>query len=280
MSARSRLFARLCRAALPGLAAIWLAACGATVEPPPPVFLKAAGSTTMAPLVTQLAEAYHQRQPRVTIDVDGGGSQHGAALARGRQVELGLVSQPPADLPPNLRAVTIARDGIAVVVHPETAISNLTLLELRELFAGRFLDWREVGEGTARGEIQLVSREDGSGTRAAFEARLAAGGELRVSPTAVVMPNSQAVVDFVASHPGAVGYVSSALVTEAQQVRVVAVEGVVPRPATISSGEYPLSRELQVLIQADAPAEVRAFLDFVLSPAGQAIVAERYGRVR
>ncbi|MFQ5611131.1 MAG: phosphate ABC transporter substrate-binding protein [Anaerolineae bacterium] len=257
------------------LLAVGLTACGATVESPQPVFLKAVGSTSMVPLVSELAAAYHQGQSLVTIDVDGGGSQLGLAQAQAKQVEMGLVSHLPDELPEGLRAVVVARDGVAIIVHPDNPLANITLAELQALFAGRISTWGELPRAGA-GEIQLVSREDGSGTRAVFEAR--AMGGLRVSPTAVVMPGSQAVIEFVAGHPEAVGYVSAGLVPDS--VRVLAVEDSAPVPDLISTGAYPLTREFNILVQVDTPPEVEAFLNFVLSPAGQAIVAGRYGRVR
>jgi phosphate transport system substrate-binding protein len=227
-------------------------------------------------LMEKLAAAYHQRRPLVSIEVDGGGSRLGWILAHDNEVDLGMISFPAGDVPAQLRAVTIARDGIAIVVHPNNPLPNLTSLELREIYAGRVSDWRELGSDLASGEIKLVSREDGSGTRVSFEARIM--GPLPVSPTAVVMPNSRAVLDFVAVQPNAIGYVSAALVTDS--VRIVPVEGIEPGPATVSTGEYPLTRELQVLVQTNPRPEVDAFVAFALSPTGQSIVAESYGRVR
>jgi phosphate transport system substrate-binding protein len=100
----------------------------------------------------------------------------------------------------------------------------------------------------------------------------------RVTPTALVMPNSQAVVDYVARDPHAIGYVSMGYVGD--RVRAVAVEGLVPNPQNVSRAEYNLTRDLVILTRPAAPDAARAFLDFILSPAGQAIVGQRYGRVR
>ena len=250
------------------------AACRATVEPPQPIYLKAAGSTTMLPLVEELADAFHERQALVTIDVNGGGSALGQELAATGQADLGLTSWLAQGAPEGLQATAIARDGIALILHPTNPITGLTLLQARDLFSGRAIDWAQVGGQP--GLVQAVSREDGSGTRAAFEA-LVMGGE-RVTPTALVMPNSQAVVDYVAGDPLAIGYVSMGYLNG--QVRVVAVEGLRPTPENVSRGEYHLTRELVILSRPEAPPQVKAFVEFALSPAGQALVAQRYGRVR
>jgi len=253
---------------------LFVSACGATVEPPQPVYLKAAGSTAMTPLVEELATAFQERQPHVTIDVSGGGSSLGRELAAAKQVNLGLTSWSPNGAPAGTRSNVIARDGIALVVHPTNPITGLTLIQAHDLFSGRAIEWDEVGGSP--GLVQVVSREDGSGTRDAFEAIVM--DDDRVTLTALVMPNSQAVVDYVAGDPQAIGYVSMGYLNG--KVRVVAVEGLLPTPENVSRGEYHLIRELVMLSRPDASPETQAFLNFVLSPAGQAIVARRYGRVR
>jgi phosphate transport system substrate-binding protein len=253
---------------------IFLPSCGATVTPPAPVYLKAAGSTAMTPLLQDLAAAYHERQPDVTIDINTGGSALGRELASAGQVDFGLTSWLPAGPPQGVQATVVARDGIALIVHPTNVITGLTLAQVHDLFQGSLGDWQAVGGAPA--PVQVVSREDGSGTRAAFEALVMQGG--RVTPTALVMPNSQAVVDYVARDPRAVGYVSMGYVSD--RVRVLAVEGLVPGPQNVSRAEYNLTRDLVILTRPNAPGAVRAFLDFILSPAGQAIVGQRYGRVR
>ena len=249
-------------------------ACGATVEPPEPVYLKAAGSTTMSPLMEELASAFHERDNHVTIDIDGGGSTLGQESAAAGQVDFGLTSFMPDARPAGTQSTVVARDGIALIVHPTNPISGLTLLQSHNLFSGRTIDWEEIGGSP--GLVQVVSREDGSGTRAAFEAMVM--GDDRVTLTALVMPNSQAVVDYVASDPQAIGYVSMGYLNG--EVRAVAVEGLLPTPEHASRGEYHLTRELVILSRPAVSPEAQAFLDFALSPAGQAIVARHYGRVR
>jgi phosphate transport system substrate-binding protein len=249
-------------------------ACGATVEPPQPVYLKAAGSTAMTPLMDELVAAFHERQPQVTIDISGGGSTLGRQSAAGGQVELGLTSWLPDGPPDGTQATTAARDGIALVVHPTNPITGLTLIQVHDLFSGRIIDWEALGGSP--GLVQAVSREDGSGTRAAFESMVM--GEDQVTLTALVMPNSQAVVDYVASDQNAIGYVSMGYVNG--EVQVLSVEGLLPTPETASRGEYHVTQELVILTPAKVSPEVQTFLDFVLSPAGQAVVARHYGRVR
>lgn len=257
-----------------GLLLLLLTACGATVTPPPPVFVKAAGSTSMGPLMSDLAAAYHDRYPHVTFDLEGGGSQLGLMLVEAKQVDIGLVSGPPQNLAGELRLTPIARDAIAIILNAQNRIGGLSLPELRDIFSGRLLNWQEVGGRP--GPIQVVSREDGSGTRAAFEAIVMENRA--VIPTAIVLPNSRAVVDFVGQNPNAIAYVS--FIFTHDQVYPVPVEGVAPTLESITSGSYPLTRELAVITLMQGRPEVDRFVNFVLSPAGQATVGARWGRVR
>ena len=124
----------------------------------------------MAPLVAELAAAYAERAPLVTIEVSGLGTAYGLEALRRGEADLALASWLPADLPASWRATPIARDGIAVIVHPDNPLDGLGLLQLQDLFSGRVYEWSAVGGRVAQGAVQPVSREDGSGTRAAFEA--------------------------------------------------------------------------------------------------------------
>jgi phosphate transport system substrate-binding protein len=181
----------------------------------------------------------------------------------------------------------------------------LTTEQLRGLYSGTILDWSEVG-GEA-GEVLLVSREDGSGSRINFEDEVMQGEE--VSLTAVVMPTSQDVVDFVAKTPHAIGYVSRALVmaqevnavatptapnviteivtptitqtpTPSVRVRVLTLDGELPTLAALRARSYPLIQPLYLVSRGQTWGIVRQFVDFVLSPAGQTIIRRYHLPVR
>jgi len=252
------------------------------MEPHEPVYLRIAGSTSMQPLIEDLAQVYSGRHGYVTIDVQGGGSRLGIALARGDQVDIGTASRRPTaedERDPETGArrlwwTAIAQDGVALVVHPQNAVEGLTLPQARDIFFGRILDWEEM-EGIP-GEIVVVSREDGSGTREVFEEMVM--GEKRVTLTAIVMPSSKAVAEYVARHPTAIGYVSMGYLSP--QVKALPIEGASPTPEDVQSGAYPLTRPLYLLAGQEPAGEVKAFIEFALSPAGQAVVGQRYGRLR
>lgn len=264
---------RLCQL---GLLLLLLVACGEPVSTPEPVFLQAAGSTAMSPLVSELAAAFDASFPSISLDVTDGGTQFGLDALRAGEVDLALASSLPAELDSGLRATAIARDGIAIIVHPTNPVDGLGLLQLQDLFGGRIYEWQGVGGQPAQGIIQPVSREMGSGTRAAFEAMVM--GDRAVTSLAIVAPSSQAVVDYVAEHPDAIGYVSMAYASS--EVKMLKVEGELPTPQSSGQGSYPLTRELW-LISSDPPSSaVQQFLRFVLQAVGQQIVGRSYGRIR
>jgi phosphate transport system substrate-binding protein len=253
---------------------LFLPACLATVTPPAPVVIRGAGSTSMLPLLADLAKAYSAQHSHVTFDLQGGSSQLGQSLIESGRIDLGMVSWPPQNLPQGLRSIPIARDAVAIIVHPTTNIEGLSLVELQDIFSGRLLNWQEVG-GSAN-PIQVVSREEGSGTRAAFETRVM--DNTPVTPTAIVLPNSQAVIDFVAQNPNAIAYGSLAFVQD--NLDVVPLEGVSPSLESLADGSYALTRDLFLLVPEQGQPELTSLVDFILSPAGQTIVAEKWGRIR
>jgi phosphate transport system substrate-binding protein len=249
-----------------------LGACGEPLSTPEPVFLKAAGSTAMRPLVSDLAAAFGQQTPLVSLEVSGGGTQFGLESLRAGEVDLALASWLPPDLEPGWQATAIARDGITIIVHPSNPLDGLGLLQLRDLYSGRAFEWEAVGGQAAQGPAQPVSREEGSGTRAAYETLVMEG--IRVTPRAVVALSSQAVVDYVAAHPEAIGYVSMAFASP--EVKVLKIEGELPTSQAVVQGSYPLSRELWFVTAASPSAAVQDLIRFVRGPAGRRIVGQRH----
>jgi len=262
-----------------------LAGCGQTaVATSAPVAVTIAGSTEMHPVLSALTAAYSQQHPNVLFTVRGGGSRLGERWLESGRVDLAASTYfPRADeASAAIMRVPIGLDGVAVVVHADNKVADLTLAQLRDLYSGRILDWQDVG-GQA-GDVLLVSREDGSATRTLFEERVMDAE--RVTLTAVVMPSSEDVVGYVATHPNAIGYVSRAYVMaddpqgEDTAVRVVALEARLPTRQEIAAQSYSLTRPIFLLRRRSDTARSQPFIDFVLSPAGQEIVARYHAPIR
>jgi len=263
-----------------------VAACAQTaVVTPTPVTISIAGSTEMRPVLVELTGAYTERHPNVLFSLRGGGSILGETWLESRRADLAASTTFPDEEEglTGLMRVPIGLDGVAVIVHKDNPVIDLTLSQLRDIYNGKILDWAEAGGQP--GEIGLVSREDGSATRMLFEERVM--GEERVALTAVVMPTSEDVVEYVAEHPQALGYVSRAYVMAnpaspqgSVSVGVVALEGRLPTSEEIAAQSYYLTRPIFLLRRASNGAGIQPFIDFVLSPAGQEIVARYHVRIR
>lgn len=259
------------------LLALALAACSGRSDPPaPPAVVRVSGSTSMMPALQELAAAYRQRQPNARIELLGNGSEAGLRELKAGTVDLAAISWKPegAELPEGIVAAPFARDGIGVIVHPANRVTGLTLNQVRSIYRGEVLDWRTVGGPLD--EPLVISREDGSGTRAAFEATVM--NDEQVTLNAVVLPGNRAVVAQVARRPGAIGYVSMAALTDT--VRAVPIEELLPTPANVRSGAYHLTRYLYLYTHAPPAPDVQRFLDFVSSPEGQRIVGRYHVPLR
>jgi phosphate transport system substrate-binding protein len=224
----------------------------------------------MGPALADLAAAYQAQHPNVLVDLRNADSAVGMSELAASRADLAAVSWTPSGqaTPGAYRAIPVGRDAIALIVHPSNRVRNLTITQVRALYRGEILDW-EALNGTPA-EPVLVSREEGSGTRAAFETLAMAGD--RVTLNALVLPNSRAVVDYVASHRDAVGYVSLALLDD--RVTALQIEDRLPTAANVRSGAYHLTRLLYLCVASTPEPYVQRFLDFVLSPAGQAQIGK------
>ncbi len=229
-----------------------------------------AGSTTVQPLAELLAEGYESFTDDVTIIVQGGGSSVGVKSAADGTADIGMASREVKtsefEENPGLAVHTIARDGIAIVVHPGSGVHNLSVEQIRSIFSGEITNWNEVGgENTP---LIVVSREEGSGTRAAFE-DMVMDDEL-ICLGAILQPSNGAVRTTVSITPSSIAYLSFGYMDDS--VAPVSIDGVGPTVANATNGSYPVVRPLN-MITLGQPSEAAAdWLDFILGEDGQAIV--------
>jgi len=236
--------------------------------------ISVAGSTTVQPVAEAVAEAFTAKNPNVQVDIQGGGSSVGVKSAGEGTVDIGAASREVkeselADFP-NLVIHTIARDGIAIAVNPDVAVDGLAKDEVRDIFAGEITNWSEVGGPDA--PITVVSREEGSGTRGAFEDMVMGKEGPPIVDTAILFPSNGAVRTAVSTTPDSIGFLSFGYLDAS--VKALAVDGVDATVANALNGSYPVVRPLNMLTDGEPSGIVKDFLDFVLSEAGQAIVVE------
>lgn len=234
-----------------------------------------AGSTTVQPLAEKLAAAFMQEHPEVNIIIQGGGSSVGVKSADSGTVDIGAASRELKPAEPKLKTHLMAMDGIAIVVHPSNEVSGLTKRQVRMVFAGEITDWSQLGDGN--GTITVVSREEGSGTRAAFQELIM--GKTLITEKAILLPSNGAIVQSMSSTPLAIGFLSLGYLDPA--IKSLAIDGVECTPANCRSGVYPVVRPLYFLTKDEPAGLVKEFLDFCQSDTGQRIVeAEGYLRIR
>ena len=234
--------------------------------------LSIAGSTTVQPLAQKLAELFMEKNPDAKVNVQGGGSSVGVKSAAEGVADIGMASREVKESEleeyPDLQPVAIAYDGIAIAVHPDVAVEDLSLDEVQGIFAGEITNWSEVGGPDEM--ITIVAREEGSGTRAAFE-QLAMGDAL-IAGTAILLPSNGAVRTTVSTTPNSVGFLSFSYLDES--VKALAIDGAEPTAANAANGSYPIMRPLNMMTKGAPSGLAEAYLDFALSAEGQAVVEE------
>ena len=256
--------------------------CGQPPTQHAPVLLRLSGSTSMQGLLHDLAAAYSERHRHVAFELTAVGSKAGIETVLRGDADLALISreleqQEEHDVATGERRLAytvVAWDGIAVVVNESNPVRELTLYQLRNVFEGQITNWEELGHA-AQGII-VVSREDGSGSRATFEELVMRGR--RVTPTAVVMPSSDAVRDYVAAHKGTIGYLSLGCV--GPSVAVLAVDNVRPERQTVEQAAYLITRPFLLASLAAPEPEAAKFMQFVRSLSGQRIVRRTHAGAR
>jgi len=225
-----------------------------------------AGSTSVEPFAELLAEEYMTQHPGSHIYVQGGGSTAGIEAARSRTAQIGMSSRHLMADEKDLHAVMIAQDAIAIIVHPNNPVIDLSLEKTKQIFSGKLKNWGPLG-GPSR-PIILVTREEGSGTREAFQKMVM--GKEEISLEALVQDSNGAIRQVVSGDPYAIGYISLGLVNE--KVKAVSISGVEPNLKNIVGGHYRLIRPFLFVFNGQPEGEGKAFLDFVLSPEAQELL--------
>ena len=258
------------------IAIFLLAACGQASMPTPTTaptvrFRIVADGATM-PLMRALADSYSASRPNVIIALDGANPAGVAERLQGKQAQLGATSLLPALPDGQKRAwwlADLAMDGVVIVVHPQNPVSDLSLPDARAIFSGERNNWSDYG-ADALGAIEVAVREDGDGTRTAFDQ--AVMGAQRLTLDALVMPSIETMLNFVAIRPGGIGYAPSASASRQQPpVKLLAIGGKPPTPQNILSGEYPLGRPLNLMALSEPQGPLRDFVVWALGPDGKQI---------
>ena len=227
-----------------------------------------AGSTSVQPYAEVLAEEYELHYAGYELDIQGGGSSAGLEAVRSGAAAIGMSSRALKEDEQDFWPVEIAKDGLAVIVHPQNPLQNLSLEQIRGVYAGTLTNWGELGGLNAK--IHIFTREEGSGTRTAFEDLVMA--KKRISPKAMVQDSNGAVRQLVSNDKDSIGFISLGLVD--QTVKALSLDGVAPNWENIMNGSYTLSRPFLFVTLGQPTGEAKRFIDFTLSAAGQQLLID------
>lgn len=240
-----------------------LSACGSM----PKAGIVIAGSTSVQPFAEILAEHYMILHPDITIDIQGGGSSAGIKTAQSGTADIGMSSRELKDEENSLWSVEIARDGLAVIVHAGNPIHDLTLDQVRGIYAATISTWSQLGG--LKHKINVIAREEGSGTRSAFESLVM--DKTEITPRAIVQDSNGAVRQLVADDPNAIGFISLGLVDDT--VKALQLAGIAATRENVLNGSYDLSRPFLFVANGEPSGQAKDFIDFVLSAEGQQVLA-------
>ena len=277
-----------------GLAFFMLTACGRPNNESDPdgthtesQSIQNKGSDTLVNIALAWAEAYREVEPSVSIAVTGGGSGTGIASLINGTVDIANASRPMKDneieeaqangIDPIEHVVAI--DALALIVNLENPVSQLTIAQLADIYAGRITNWQDVGGNDA--PIVLLSRETNSGTHVYFLEEVVRRGEKEntdiFAPQTLLMPSSVGITSELRRNPNAIGYDGLGYVDpEHEKILLVAGEdGVFVQPTveTAASGEYPLSRDLYMYTAGEPTGAIADYLAWLSGSDGQEIVA-------
>ena len=220
------------------------------------------GSTSMEKVIGALSESFMATNEGVTVNYNPTGSGSGITAVQEGTCDIGLSSRALKDEEKSagLKETVLAYDGIAIIVHPDNPVSDLSVEQIAKLYTGEITNWKDVGGNDA--EVVLIGREAASGTRDGFESITGTKDKCQYRQE---LTSTGDVITTVSSNPGAIGYASLAAVKDT--VKKVSVDGVEATEETVKDGSYKVQRPF-VLVTKDGTElseAAQAFFDYVTS---------------
>lgn len=234
------------------------------------------GSSTVAPLVSEIAKAFEKAHPGARIDVQTGGSSRGVADARAGLAHIGMVSRALKADEADLTAATIAMDGVAMIVHQTNPVTALTDAEIVAIYTGKTTNWKDVGGPDA--PITVVNKAEGRSTLELFTAYTKI--DVKAIKASIVIGDNAHGIKTVAGNPHAIGYVSIGTAEyEAAQgtaIKLLPLGGKVASVATVKDGTFPMSRPLNLVTKGAPTGLAKQFIDYARSAAAETAVKEQF----
>lgn len=231
------------------------------------------GSTSVGPVMEVEAEKFQAANEGITVEIQQVGSSAGIKNTIDGTSEIGMASRDLKDeeKAAGLTETEIAIDGIAVILNIKNEVKNLTVDQIKDIYTGKITNWKEI-DPTKDAPIVVISREEGSGTRDAFQEIIGYTSEDLIGEALISNANG-AIKQTVAGNKNAIGFVSFEYLDD--KINVVNVEGVAPEADNVKSGEYKISRPfLLVDKEENLSEEGQKLINYILSEEGQNIVRE------
>ena len=229
------------------------------------------GSTSMEKVIGALSESYMAANKDVTVNYNPTGSGAGITAVQEGTCDIGLSSRALKDeeKAAGLKETVLAYDGIAIIVHPDNPVSDLSIEQIAKLYTGEITNWKDVGGSDA--EVVLIGREAASGTRDGFESITGTKDKCQYRQE---LTSTGDVITAVSQNPDAIGYASLAAIKDS--VKALSVDGVTPSEATAKDGSYPVQRPF-VLVTVEGKtlsAAAQSFFDYATSADAADIIAK------
>lgn len=229
------------------------------------------GSTSMEKVIGALSESYMAANKDVTVNYNPTGSGAGITAVQEGTCDIGLSSRALKDeeKAAGLKETVLAYDGIAIIVHPDNPVSDLSIEQIAKLYTGEITNWKDVGGSDA--EVVLIGREAASGTRDGFESITGTKDKCQYRQE---LTSTGDVITAVSQNPDAIGYASLAAIKDS--VKALSVDGVTPSETTVKDGSYPVQRPF-VLVTVEGKAlsaAAQSFFDYATSADAADIIAK------
>ena len=229
------------------------------------------GSTSMEKVIGALSESYMAANKDVTVNYNPTGSGAGITAVQEGTCDIGLSSRALKDeeKAAGLKETVLAYDGIAIIVHPDNPVSDLSIEQIAKLYTGEITNWKDVGGSDA--EVVLIGREAASGTRDGFESITGTKDKCQYRQE---LTSTGDVITAVSQNPDAIGYASLAAIKDS--VKALSVDGVTPSETTVKDGSYPVQRPF-VLVTVEGKAlsaAAQSFFGYATSADAADIIAK------
>ncbi|MGL5380481.1 phosphate ABC transporter substrate-binding protein [Clostridium sp.] len=235
------------------------------------VTISVSGSTSVGPLMEKVAAEYEGINSNVSIEINQVGSSAGIKDTINGVSDIGMASRELKSEEANeVTGTEVAFDGIALITHTSNPVKNITLEQVKDIYTGKITNWKEL-EGGIDAPIVVVSREEGSGTRDAFQEIVGYKSEDLIVDATISDGNGN-IKSTVERNENAIGFVSFEYLDD--KISSLNVDGVAPEAALVKEGKYKLSRPFILATKGDSNENAKKLIDFILSDDGQKIVED------